>query len=55
MERKKYVKNLEDFIIELKSNTKTELIDTNKKWKNDIDEFEAIAKKYKAHEIKKNY
>lgn len=56
MERKYYVKNLEDFINELKSNTKTEdLKDENKKWDNEMEEFEAIAKKYKAHENKKKY
>ena len=54
MDRNKYVKNLEDFITELKSNSKSELLDV-KKWKSEMEEFEAIAKKYKSHGIKKKY
>ena len=51
---KKYVKNLEDFIIELKSSKEPDLI-IDKKWENDIEEFEAIAKKYKIHGNKKKH
>ena len=43
MERKKYVKNLEEFINELKSNSKKELKGLNNKWDNEMEEFEAIA------------
>ena len=55
MEKKKYIKNLEEFLNELKSNNKKELSSINKKWDNEMEEFEAITKKYKANEIKKKY
>lgn len=54
MERKKYVKNLEEFIIELKS-IKEPHLKKDDKWENDIEEFEAISKKYRIHENKKKY